>query len=300
MLSFLKVAEMGNFTKAAEELGYAQSTVTTQIQQLEQEIGFPLFEHIGRRNVLTSEGMQVKAYAKGILELEAQIRNVGCTDTHSLKGSIRVGIVESLIHSLLLNVIRDYCSDYPMITIQIVPGVTAQLFEMLRHNEVDIIITMGEQTSEENCLCAVSHQENAVFIAAADHPLVHAKDLALTRVFDEPLILTGDDTFLQRQLRRIAAECGREVNWQIQTRSAQTIVSLVQAGLGISFLPEYLARSPLLQGRIAILPVLDFAMPFYVHVFHHKNKWLTPQILGMLEAIRIYWGIQDQIRDKKI
>ena len=62
--TFLRITQLGSFTKAAKELGYATSTITAQIQQLEEEIGTPLFERMGRKNVLTPAGQELIPYAQ--------------------------------------------------------------------------------------------------------------------------------------------------------------------------------------------------------------------------------------------
>ena len=71
--TFLKITETGSFTAAANLLGYAQSTVTTQIQQLEAELGCPLFERLGKTVVLTAEGERLSAYAEKMMQLEREI-----------------------------------------------------------------------------------------------------------------------------------------------------------------------------------------------------------------------------------
>lgn len=79
LYSFLRVVELGSFTKAAQELGYAQSTITTQIKQLEAEMGFSLFEHVGRRVSLTVYGQQVIPYVNQILQIQEQISSISLT-----------------------------------------------------------------------------------------------------------------------------------------------------------------------------------------------------------------------------
>ena len=108
LYSFLRTAELGSFTKAAQELGYAQSTITTQIQQLESELGFPLFEHIGRRIDLTVHGREVITYANQILHIQEQILNLHHTNSADTHGTLRIGIVESIMNSTLLATIKTY------------------------------------------------------------------------------------------------------------------------------------------------------------------------------------------------
>ena len=176
LYSFLRVAELGSYTKAAEELGYAQSTITAQIQQLEGELAVPLFERIGKKNMLTVYGQQLTAYANQIL---------GQEDRSAIRGTLRIGVVESIMHSLLLAVIGRYRQLYPQVSVRIRLAVTAPLVEMLHHNEVDMIFTLGEAAAQD-CVRAASHRENAVFIASPEHPLAQRASVPLATVLIIP------------------------------------------------------------------------------------------------------------------
>ena len=92
--SFIKVAEFENFSKAAEVLGYAQSTITLQIQQLEQELGVNLFDRIGKRVLLSEKGRAFLSYANDMVQLEAEaIETVSENTTPT--GTLRIGTIES-------------------------------------------------------------------------------------------------------------------------------------------------------------------------------------------------------------
>ena len=95
VISFLRVVELENFTKAAQELGYAQSTVTFQIQQLERELGAPLLDRVGKTVSLTPLGEQFLGYATQLVQLNEQIQNLG-RPASQIRGTLRVGILESL------------------------------------------------------------------------------------------------------------------------------------------------------------------------------------------------------------
>ena len=288
--SFLRVAELGNFTRAAEDLGYNQSTVTIQIHQLEEEVGAPLFERIGKKVLLTPYGQELIGYANQILCLEQQIRQIGSTDQQDIQGSIRIGIVESIMNSLLLSVIKEYQRRYPHIFVQIIPAVSPILFDLLRHNDVDIIFTLGTMANVKDCVRAASHEERAVFAAAPEHPLAQGQEVTVAEILDYPLILNGEHTFLQQELYKLAMQHGKEIISSIQSESSSIIVSLARQNLGIALQAEYLIRSALEKQKLSILRVKDFSLPFYIHVFYHKNKWGTPQMLGLIQLVEEYWA----------
>ena len=129
-----------SFTKAATELGYVQSTISNQIKQLECELGFPLFDRIDKKIYLTSLGQEFRSYADSILENIHRSVMLGKSDKE-IHGVIRVGVLESLLFSTLVNILPHYASQWPNIEIQIkmvsIAAVTNGTFNsMLRENLV--------------------------------------------------------------------------------------------------------------------------------------------------------------------
>ena len=96
--TFIKLTEFENFSRTAEYLNYSQSTVTIQIQQLEKELGFQLFERIGKKVILTNLGKQFLSEAKEMKKIEEQMLHLGM-NKDEVSGTLRVGSIESLINS---------------------------------------------------------------------------------------------------------------------------------------------------------------------------------------------------------
>ncbi len=287
--SFIRITQLGSFAKAARELGYATSTITAQIQQLEQEIGAPLFERVGKRNVLTPTGLELVPYANQVLQLTQQMEYLGNPQRQEIHGTLRIGIVESILHSLLLAVLKEYRIRYPRVSISIVTAVSANLYQMLARGEIDLAFTMGQVLQVKDCVLACHHPEETVFVASPDHPLAKRRSAALRDVLDQEILSIGDNTFLQQEVYKMAAACGKDVRSHIQTESSLVLLDLAKQNAGIAFLPEYLVRRAVQEGTLCILPVRDFHLPFHTALFHHKNKWVTPQMQGMTRLVQEYW-----------
>lgn len=289
--TFLRVAEIGNFTKAAEDLGYAQSTITTQIHQLEEEIGAPLFDRIGKKVYLTSYGCRLIEYANQMQNLEQQILSMkGIGDEAALTGTLRIGAVESIASSILIPVLEAYYKLYPQVKIQIISGITVTLLDMLRHNEVDIIFTMGTMADQNDCLLLTSHKEQAVFAAHPDHPLAGRKSVSVSELLDYPMILNREQTLLQQELYRISMVYGKPLKGTIQAESAGILCSLAERNMGIVFVAEYLMKSQTPKRNLCVIPVSDFSLKFHIYVYYHKNKWITPQMQKLVDLTEEYWS----------
>ena len=116
--TFLKITETGNFTAAANQLGYAQSTVTTQIRQLEEELGCLLFERLGKTVVQTPEGERLAAYAEKMMQLQREIR-LEVPMAQEPAGMIRLGVSESLCYNRLPQILLKYRRRFPAVDIQL-------------------------------------------------------------------------------------------------------------------------------------------------------------------------------------
>lgn len=102
LVTFKTILEMGSFQKAADKLGYTQSTVTFQIKQLEEELALKLFEKIGRRMELTQAGKDIMPYVDMILQGAEQINNYG-KSLSEITGSLKLAISDSMQHFIILN-----------------------------------------------------------------------------------------------------------------------------------------------------------------------------------------------------
>ena len=143
--TFLRVAELQNFTKAAEQLGYSQATVTVQIHQLEQALGIQLFERIGKRVRMTERGEQFIPYAIEILKAEQNAKDF-LREPENPSGRLRIGTAESLLLSVLTPILMEYHHRYPDVMVSIHTGLIHELFDMVRQNDVDLLFFLDKKT----------------------------------------------------------------------------------------------------------------------------------------------------------
>ena len=104
--TFIRVAELNNFTKAAQSMGYSQSAVTVQMQQLENELGIPLFDRIGKNIKLNQYGLNFVDYAIRVIEAMEKAENFA-TDSRHMKGYIRFGIVDSILNACFISILPE-------------------------------------------------------------------------------------------------------------------------------------------------------------------------------------------------
>lgn len=150
LFTFLVVVEAGSFTRAAQQLDYAQSSVTAQIQALEAEIGLPLFDRIGRRIVLTDAGRRLLPFAQEISKIHEMAKNALRPEA-DMAGSLKIGAPESLAAFRLPEVIRHYRQRYPQVQIVLKPGQCWELRDLVRSGELDVAFLLQPEVEDRDC-----------------------------------------------------------------------------------------------------------------------------------------------------
>ena len=283
--TFLRVAECESFTKAAEQLGYVQSTVTIQIQQLEAEIGVPLFDRIGKHVSLTSSGQEFMGYATQMMQIAECSLLLG-KPPKEMGGVLRLGILESLFNWVLCDQIPQYHRDFPKIILETRMTSGDDLLQMLKHNELDMIFFLGKKTTERDFIRACAHLINIVFVTYPEHPLAGRGPVSLADVVRQPMILAEGKAVHGRALEEEAAQKNLYIAPFLEIDNSVSIVSLLKQKLGISFLPEYVVRSSVQKGELVILPAEDCSVQLWSQVFYHKSKWVTPPMDSLIQLIQ--------------
>ena len=142
LITFTHVAELGSFTKAAEQLGYSQSTISFQIKQLEKELGCLLFERINHTVTLTERGHDLVSYAHQVRALTDEFQETLTTEKE-LMGHIHIVTPDSVCDDMINSHYIDFHNKYPGISVKFTTADTSVMFDMLDHNEADLIIRYG-------------------------------------------------------------------------------------------------------------------------------------------------------------
>jgi DNA-binding transcriptional LysR family regulator len=286
--TFLCVAEKESFTKAAKELGYVQSTVSMQIQQLEEEIGACLFERIGKHVMITPSGQKFLEYANQMLQIVQEAKLLG-KQPEEIVGSLRIGILESLLEWIMVDCVPHFYQNFPNVSIETKTASGNDLVNMLKHNELDFIFLLDRKISERNCKCVFSARENIVFVTNPWHPLASKDEARLADILQYPLILTERNGTYRQALENVVAQKNMYISPFLEINNTSAIVKLLHKQVGIAFLPEYTVRESVAKGNLVLLPVVDCPMQLWCQMFYHENKWVTPQMRGLMQMIEQYY-----------
>lgn len=292
--TFLKAADLESFTKAAAELNYVQSTVTTQIQQLERELGFPLFDRIGKRIFLTPLGKEFRPYAENILSMLQQSYSLDCSP-QDMQGTLRFGVLESLLFARMVHLLPRYQELFHNIDIQIIEGTASYLYQQLDCNQIDMAYLSHNLNQDPDLVCAYRREEQIVFVASPQHPLASKQNVTLAEFLSYPLVVTERSGFVYSRLSALSAAKHLVPNNALIVNNTRAIADILSQGEGLSFLPKYSIAEALQQGTLVLVPVDVPAQIYYSQVLYHRKKWVAPFMSGMIDLIRTEWPETSQI-----
>ena len=285
--TFLRVASLGSISRAAEELDYAQSTVTAQIQQLERELGFPLFDRIGKRLSITAPGQAFLRYANEICALTQKAGELG-NDPKEMAGTLRVGVLESLLFSVLPGILPTFKREFPNVEVQLNMGQAEYLLTQLKQNRLDMVYLSADRNTDPELCCAYQRREELVFLTAPDHPAANRR-IGAAELFEYEFLVTERSGICYRRLRELAASRRLTLRHGMVVDSTVVIASLLKQGMGLAFLPEYSVWQQLERGELARVAVQLPRQTYYSQLLYHKSKWLAPfmeQFIALLREAR--------------
>ena len=160
--TFIRVAQLKSFSKAAESLGYSQSAVTVQIQQLEEDLHTRLFDRMGKRVTLTVPGTQFLEHAYNVLS-EVNKARLFMSDTGELHGQLHIGTIESLCFFKLPAILRFYWKKHPKVAVRVTTGEPEMLIERMERGELDMIYILDEPQYNNNWHKLAEQREESGF-----------------------------------------------------------------------------------------------------------------------------------------
>lgn len=282
--AFVRVAELKSFSKAAAELDYVQSTVTMQVRQLEQELGYPLFDRIGKRVSLTAMGAEFLTCAYEILHAVGKAENLG-KEMGSAGGVLRIGVLESLLFGTMQDLLPQFRSAHPQVELQLKMGQTAELLQKLKENELDMVYLSAGLNADPDLRCCYRRQEKLVFLAGAEHPLAGKKWVSVGELMACDFVVTERTGICYGRLRELAAQYNAMLHDPVEVDSTAVIAQLVQRGMGLAFLPEYSVAAHLAAGTLVKLDVDLPPQTYYSQILRHKNRWISPFMESLMACI---------------
>ena len=284
LITFVQVAELNSFTKAAKALDYSQSTVSFQIKQLENELDCLLFERINHTISLTEKGKELLAFARQIRYLTDEF-NQKLSGSSELKGFLRIVTADSLCEDMILTNYLDFHKKYPGISLRYIPADTEAMFSILDSNEADIMLSLDRHTYHHDYIIAKEEPVDVNFVTGANSPYATDKELSLSDIAEFPMILTEQGIGYRRILEEFMTRENLSLEPIMEIGRTDVIVAMLERGVGVSFLPDFVTRKKVEEGTLTYLNVKGIRAQIWKQLIYHKNKWVTKSLKALIDYI---------------
>lgn len=224
--SFVSVVDTGGFTSAGERVHRTQSTVSQQIKRLEDSLGYPLLHRNGKHATPTEQGERLAFYARRILALEQEARDV-VTRPES-EGVVRLGLPEDFTAYRLTELLSDFARSRPGLRLDVRSGLSVQSRRAVERGELDLAL-FKRDAGEAGGFAAFP--ERLHWITSKKHPINFRRDPL-------PLVLNEQGCLYRNRMIHAAEAAGRRWHMAYMSPSLAGIQAAVSAGIGVSILPE--------------------------------------------------------------
>ncbi|SMH50638.1 LysR family transcriptional regulator [Maritimibacter sp. HL-12] len=269
------VARHHSITRAAEEVHLTQPSVSMQVRTLEEKIGMPLTEQVGRTLHLTRAGEIVTAAAREILarlaEMEAGLEDLD----REVGGRLSVAVVSTAKY-FMPQLLGSFKRRFPKVEPRLQITNRETLLARMGANADDLYIIGRLPEEEAQSVIAEPFLENVIaFVARPDHPLVGQKAIPLARIARQDLLNREPGSGTRLAVERLCAAAGVTLRTHMEFDDSEAIKQGVVSGLGIASLSLHTVRHELASGELAVLDVQGFPLRRRWFAVHRKGKRLS-------------------------
>jgi DNA-binding transcriptional LysR family regulator len=284
--SFQTVANLLSFNKAADRLNYAQSSISAQIQALEEELKVQLFDRLGRRVLLTEAGTQLLEYANKILDLVAESHSEMAAAKEPL-GSLTIRIPETFGVQRLPAVIKEFHSRCPKVRLNFITCAHEGLDKDLRKGLTDLAFLLTESFQAADLMMETVGFESVVLVAGPDHRLAAQEAVATRELAGETILLSKVDCSYRKSFERLLHEEGIGKLIRLEFHSVEVLKRHIMAGVGITVLPEIAVAAEVAAGSLVILPWSENPIEVALLMVWYRDRWLSPTLRAFMEVTKL-------------
>jgi DNA-binding transcriptional LysR family regulator len=281
---FRILAEELNFTRTAEKVHTVQSNVTAQIRALEDELGVPLFDRLGRRVALTDAGRRFQPFAEKALDAMEQGQHaLRCGAEPS--GPLRIGSPESIVTYRLPPVLRVFRQRFPHVELSFRPELTETLVAELESGKIDLALCMCDLVSFPSLVSTQIRLEKILLCAHPSHPLTRKASVRPADLEGQNLLLTEPGCGYRNKLDRILTLQNVRPGNITDFSSVEAMKQCIAAGMGLGLLPAIVMASELRRGRLKAVQWTGPSFDIATHILWHKDKWISPAMAAFCDLV---------------
>lgn len=268
---FCQLAVIGNFTRAANEIGIAQPALTITIQKLEKEVGLKLINRAEKNAILTAEGKVLYKLASQLLsqakQVELELEELKDLD----RGIIRFGVSAMMGSYYFPKVLTEFKQEYPNIKIHLVDQGTAALEKMLLNGELDLALVRGDLENPQLRYTELIDEE-VVAGMGKTHPLAMEETVSLAQFCQQPLVLFHEGYFLREVVSLYAKKNNVSLDIRMETNLIELQKSLVRNEVGITTCLSRILQNDYQMTSIPFEPKIEFKLSLAWKKSHYLSQ----------------------------
>lgn len=271
---FESVARQLSYTRAAEELHLTQPAVSMQIKQLEDQVGLPLFEQLGKKIFLTEAGREMYHYSRAIAQQLDEAERIIAELKGVQRGRLSIAVA-STANYFATRLLATFSQRYEHVTISLDVTNRAGLLQHLDDNDDDLVI-MGRPPQGLDLIVEPFMKNPLVIIAPPAHPLVGEEKIPLSRIQQETFVVRERGSGTRNAMEQFFADKGVQITTGMEMNSNEAIKQAVEAGLGLGIVSIHTLELELELKRLAVLDVEGFPITRHWYIVHRQGKRLSP------------------------
>jgi len=283
--TFKTVADLTSFSAAAQRLKLSQPSVSYQVKELEETLGLPLLDRLGKRVQLTEAGNVLYNYARRMLDVLDEATVVIEEMRGIQRGTLRVGASTTVGIYLLPAALGAFKKLHPGLVISLEIGTRARVQDQVLRNELDLAVVGPALKDPELAIIPFLSDELAV-VAPAGHPLAGRRGLTLKDLADQPFIMREASSGSRLSLEKAARKAGAKLRVAMELGSNGAIKHAVESGLGLAVISRYATALEFSSGRLVELDVRGFPIRRDWHIVHLRRRKLPASVHAFIDFLK--------------
>ncbi|MDI6603971.1 MAG: LysR family transcriptional regulator [Thermoanaerobacteraceae bacterium] len=275
--TFCAMAKHQSFTKASEELFCSQPTVTKHIQEIENYVDCKLFDRIGKKVYLNENGKLFLEYAETVLNLTRDYLSKICEMESLNRGILSFGATGSIGVYRIPQLLKKYLSKYPNIYINLYVNFYHKILEYIHTNVIDfaLIADNGEIIENKSLICVPFCSEKLVLIVPPFHRWKGRNNINIEELEEKCFICSNKESATMSFVKKIITEKGVNIKKTIELGNIEAIKQAVEAGLGVSIVPENTVEKEIASGWLISLKFKNAKFIRKLYYVQKKDKILS-------------------------
>jgi LysR family transcriptional regulator, low CO2-responsive transcriptional regulator len=284
LASFLEVAKLGSFSRAAEKIYRTQPAISAQVRLLEQECGEKLFDRSGKKVRLTPAGEILRRYADKILALQKEALQAIAEINQTPRGKLYIGANEATCLYVLPKTFARFKQLYPLVQIIIYRNFSHKIIQKVQEGVVDLGIVTLPQTANNMEVTPVFRDEVQV-VVPREHPLAKKRSVSVEELAHFPLILpkTGHTRVV---IDRLFRDYRDQLQISMELASVETIKKFVGAGLGVSLISRTYAQAEVAAGLLKLIPLGGQKLYRELGLIFRRDRYLSLPAKVFIDVVR--------------